>query len=579
MEVLVHLITNSNRVVSIDELLETYWPGLVVEESTVHRVISQIRSSLGDSASNPKYIKTISKRGYKAIAGTRPAQLSRGSTIKIGKLSTAILGCLLAVVTATFFYWTKTGPEEVVEQIEIPDLSIAVLPFVNMSDDAANEYFSDGVSEEILNVLAKIPELRVTARTSAFSFRGKGATISEIGRQLKVTHVLEGSVRKSGEQIRITAQLIEAGSEFHVWSETYARELDDVFAIQDEIATEIAEKLELTLNNRSSSAQEIDGQAYSLYLQALFLRNQYTQEGLVAALDLLEQVLLIAPDFSPALFLMGMSLAESNIERSPEVREWIDRANANDPYYAPPVAMLGYIAIEQNDLVTAERFVSRALSLDKTDYWALFAASMLSTALGRTEDRINLSRYILERDPVNTGAYWELGIALWDEGKFDESIETAQKLLTLSPGADLGHYLYAINLLYKGELQEALVEIEQEPYELFRLVGSIIIYHALGEQETADLLLKELIAKYSTERAYFIAMTVAYMGQKDLAFQYLDTAAEDNTFGMIGILKNQHFGNLYEDPRWQQFLEKINRAPEQIDAIEFKVDLPESAIL
>ena len=178
--------------------------------------------------------------------------------------------------------------------------SIAVLPFVNMSEDKANEYFSDGISEELLNLLAKIPQLQVTARTSSFSFKGKEIGIPEIARTLHVAHVLEGSVRKAGNSVRITAQLIKAGTDTHLWSQTYDRKLDDIFAIQDEIAADVVKQLKVTLLGAAPKARTTDPEAYALYLQAVQLGRQFTAEAFQQSDALYRKVLAIDPRYAPA---------------------------------------------------------------------------------------------------------------------------------------------------------------------------------------------------------------------------------------------------------------------------------------
>ena len=182
----------------------------------------------------------------------------------------------------------------------IPEKSIAVLPFVNMSEDKANEYFSDGISEELLNLLAKIPQLQVTARTSSFAFKGKEIGIPEIARTLHVAHVLEGSVRKAGNSVRITAQLIKAGTDTHLWSQTYDRKLDDIFAIQDEIAADVVKQLKVTLLGAAPKARTTDPEAYALYLQAVQLGRQFTAEAFQQSDALYRKVLAIDPRYAPA---------------------------------------------------------------------------------------------------------------------------------------------------------------------------------------------------------------------------------------------------------------------------------------
>src|SRR6476659_7120447 len=234
----------------------------------------------------------------------------------------------------------------------IPEKSIAVLPFVNMSEDKTNEYFSDGISEELLNLLAKIPQLQVTARTSSFSFKGKGVAIPEIARTLHVAHVLEGSVRKAGDSVRITAQLIKAGTDTHLWSETYDRKMDDIFKIQDEIAGEVVKELKVKLLGAAPKVRTTDPKAFALYLQARELGRQSTAEAFAKSDALYRQVLEIDPRYAPAWnglasnFLNKANMGVlSNQEGYARARETVEKALAIDPDYALAHTRLGFIAI------------------------------------------------------------------------------------------------------------------------------------------------------------------------------------------------------------------------------------------
>jgi serine/threonine-protein kinase len=249
--------------------------------------------------------------------------------------------------------------------------SIAVLPFVNMSSDPEQEYFSDGISEEVLNLLAKIPGLQVAARTSSFSFRDQNLEVPEIAERLNVAHVLEGSVRKAGNEVRITAQLIRADDGFHEWSETWDRSADDIFAIQDEIAADVAAQLKVTLLGAAPTVEATDLAAYALYLQARQLGRQGTAEGLERSMALYQQALAIDPDYAAAWAGLARDYyTQAGTELHPIdegyelARDAANRALAIDPEYAPAYAQLGYIAVYHGDLAAAARHLERALALD-----------------------------------------------------------------------------------------------------------------------------------------------------------------------------------------------------------------------
>src|SRR6476659_602123 len=257
----------------------------------------------------------------------------------------------------------------------IPERSIAVLPFVDMSAGKDQEYFSDGISEELLNLLAKIPQLQVTARTSSFSFKGKETSIPEIARTLHVANVLEGSVRKAGNNVRITAKLIKAGTDTHLWSQTYDRKLDDIFAIQDEIAADVVKQLKVTLLGAAPKVRTTDPEAYALYLQAVQLGRQNTTEAYKQSDALYRKVLAIDPRYAPAWSELSRNFYNetnmgllSNKEGFAQAREAARKALAIDSEYAPAHARIGFIAMSgDNDLASAALHLERALALDPAD--------------------------------------------------------------------------------------------------------------------------------------------------------------------------------------------------------------------
>jgi TolB-like protein/lipoprotein NlpI len=465
----------------------------------------------------------------------------------------------------------------------IPEKSIAVLPFVNMSEDKANEYFSDGISEELLNLLAKIPQLQVTARTSSFAFKGKEVAIPEIARTLHVAHVLEGSVRKSGNSVRITAQLIRAGTDTHLWSQTYDRKLDDIFAIQDEIAADVVKQLKVTLLGAAPKARTTDPEAYTLYLQAVQLGRQFTAEAFQHSDALYRKVLAIDPRYAPAWTELARNLANetsqgllSNKEGFAQAREAAMKALAIDPEYAPVHARLGYIAMYgDNDLAGAAEHLRRALALDPTNLDVLRNSAVLLNNLGRLDEAQVLDEAVVRRDPVNVAALHNLGIDQRNANRLDASIASFRTVLSLSPGRGGAHYNFSAALLLKGDAQGALAEIEQETSENWKMIGLPMAYHALGRKADSDAALAPLIAKWEKDSPENIAYVYAYRGEADKAFEWLDKAVEYGDPGIAGIVTENLFDSIHADPRWLPFLRKIGHAPEQLAKIEFKVTLPQ----
>ena len=505
-----------------------------------------------------------------------------GGITPVGRRFGKAIGIAVAALAAVAAGVLLVGRLRSKPGASVPDHSIAVLPFVNMSDDKANESFSDGISEELLNLLAKIPELQVTARTSSFSFKGKNVAIPEIARTLHVAHVLEGSVRKAGNQVRITAQLIRADTDTHLWSQTYDRKLDDIFAIQDEIAGDVVKQLKVTLLGAAPKVRTTDPEAYALYLQARQLGRQRTKEALHKADELYRKVLAIDPRYAPAWNGLSVNfINEANQGLLPEKvgfaqsREAVMKVLAIDPDYAPAHAVLGRIAMDaDNDLSGAAQQYQRAMALDPSDLDVLGASAGLLANLGRLDEALAVEEAIVRRDPVNVTGFSNLGLSQRDAGRFDAAIASFRTVLSLAPGRGLAHYGLGVALLLKGDAKGALAEIEQEENEVWRMIGLSMAYHALKRKADSDAALAAPIAKYEKDAPFNIAYVYAFRGEADKAFEWLDKAVEYGDGGLSEIVTENLFDKIHKDPRWLPFLRRIGRAPEQLAKIDFKVRLP-----
>ena len=463
----------------------------------------------------------------------------------------------------------------------VAEKSIAVLPFVDMSQAKDQEFFSDGISEELLNLLAKVPQLQVAARTSSFSFKGKQIEIPEIARQLHVANVLEGSVRKSGDQLRITAQLIRAAEGYHLWSETYDRKLDDIFKIQDEVAGKVVKELKVSLLEPPPKTRTTDPKAYALYLQARQLGRQYTAQAYEKSDALFHQVLEIDPRYAPAWERLAnnfLNKAGDGVVSSQEgyarARELAEKALAIDPGYAPAHDKLGLIAMYQNDDAGAANHVERALALDPTNLDVVGNASTFLKHLGRLDESLALDEAIVRRDPVDTTSLFNLGSKQLSSARYDEAIASFRTALSLNPGMGTLHFALGVALLLKGDAAGALAEIEQDTGEIYRMIDLPMAYHALGRKADSDAALAALIAKYEKDAPYNIAYVYAFRGEADKAFEWLDKAIEYHDAGLSQIVPEKLFDNIRSDPRWLPFLRKIGKAPDQLAKIKLKVTLP-----
>jgi TolB-like protein/DNA-binding winged helix-turn-helix (wHTH) protein/Tfp pilus assembly protein PilF len=601
-DLLAYLVTHSDRVVDKDELLDAVWPGRAVTEGAISRAVMKARAAVGDDAHDPRIIKTVYGKGFQFVAAVEKHRAPKGriarSSVQKARselVRSGVFGAFAAVVAIGIFVayrsWLVPPAAEQVSDssdaaeghhVTAPALdyapnSIAVLPFVNMSDDAANEYFSDGISEELLNLLAKIPELRVTSRTSAFSLKGKDIGAREIARELNVVHLLEGSVRKAGNRVRITAQLVDARSDTHLWSKTYDRRLDDIFAIQDEIAAAVVEALKLTLLGDTPKAQAVDPEAYTLFLQARHLNAQGTLDAFEQSIGLYKKVLEIAPGYARAwrgLAVNYVNQANKGLRPKGEsyslAREAIANALTIDANYARAHAMLGVFAMTlDRDLVAAAPHFSRALELQPQDVVLHSYASSFMLRLGRLDAVIDFRERDVRQDPLDPIGYNNLAFVYAMAGKSDEAIAAVKTLLMLAPEYNAAHYTWAKALLLKGEREAALEIINQEPSEVWRLIGQAIAYSALNRTNESDEALNQLIGRYAEDWAYYIAVVFAFRGNSDRAFYWLDIATRNHDASLTYAAIEPLLANIHDDSRWSPFLERIGMAPEQLNSIEF----------
>ena len=463
------------------------------------------------------------------------------------------------------------------------DPSIAVLPLVNMSDDKSNEYFSDGISEELLNLLAKVPKLRVIARTSSFAFKGKEVDIQDIARKLNVAAILEGSVRKSGNTVRITVQLIRASDNSHLWSENYDRTLDDIFKVQDEIAATVVAKLKISLLGAAPTVRPVDARAYPLILQAKFFSDQQSTASRAQAVTLYQQALAIAPGEPRAWTgLVKVYINQGGYGDRPAAeayglaRQAAQQALASDPDNAVAHSFLGRIASDvDGDLVVAAQQIQQALALDPSDPQVLNNAGVFLAGLGRLDQSTALDLYLVAHDPANPVGHNNLGTVYYLAGHWDQSIASLRTALALSPGFSGAHETLALALLFKGDTAGALLEMQAEADESIRLEGLVPVLHALGRKSESDAALATLIAKYGKDQAFFIATALAYRGEADRAFEWLDKARANHDPYLYTITVEPMLAKLHTDSRWLPLLRKLGKAPEQLAKIKFTLMLPQ----
>ena len=500
------------------------------------------------------------------------------------KLDIAIIAVLAAAVVLllTDRFVLRHGVNADVPAASIPEIdkdpSIAVLPMINMSEDKGNEYFSDGISEELLNLLAKVPKLRVIARTSSFSFKGKDTPIQDIARALQVAAILEGSVRKSGDTVRITVQLIRAKDSSHLWSETYDRKLDDIFKVQDEIAANVVGKLKITLLGSVPTARRVNPKVYPLILQADALVSQSTTASLAQALALYQEGLAVAPD--EARLWSGLGRFYYSRRAGPEdIRLAIEaqkKAVALDPDDALAYSRLAFITLRtDNDAAAAASRFQQALALDPANVKVIGNAGTFLQSLGRLDEALPLFEYVAIQDPANPVSYFNVGTINFYARRWDQAIASFRTALRLSPEFTTAHFFLGVALLLgRNDAAAALQEFEAEPADEMKLTGLAVAQHALGRAAESDAALATLTANHAQDAAYYIATVYAHRGEHDRAFEWLDKAVANHNQNLFTIASEPQFDRLHDDPRWLSLLRKLGKAPEQLAKIQFNVALP-----
>jgi TolB-like protein/thioredoxin-like negative regulator of GroEL len=448
------------------------------------------------------------------------------------------------------------------------DRSIAVLPFANMSSDPEQEYFSDGVAEQVLDQLSRIPDLRVIARTSSFTFRGKDVDVPTIAQKLNVSHVLEGSVRKSGNRVRITAQLIKAADSSQLWSETYDRELTDIFAVQDEIAAGVVRQLKVTLLGGELPARKTTAsvEAYNLYLQGRYMYDRHGEQDMARAAGLYRQALAIDPSYAAAWAALAQAqwvpadLGYTDVnEGARDALESSQKALTLDPQNAQAHLVTGLVQFaHEYDWAAADRSFQRALANDPGASDAMLGAGFLALGLGRVDEAAALFQRAVEHSPVSPSPRVWRGLAYATSNHLDEAEREIRAALQLSDRFSSGWYWLGVVLLSKGEPEAALAAMQTEPVESWRLPGLSLAYHALSQHAASDAALKQGAESFGTFMAYQIGQAHAYRGEVDEAFAWLDRAYHQRDAGLAYFLKTDPLlDNIRADPRYAALLLKL----------------------
>ena len=624
VQVLQELIAHAGSVVTREHLIALLWPRGVVDFDTgLNTVIRKLRSALGDTSGTPRYIETLPRRGYRFIGALDPdpeaasAALAAPTPIPSGhepvaqdeapppaattiapvqrpRLPALALIAALAVaalLAGGYALWrTRPGASVTSVRVEAPSRpgrpanvvstgaaassppphSVAVLPFVNISGDKEQEYFSDGLTEELLNSLAQIDGLQVAARTSSFSFR-EHPDIADVARKLNVTTVLEGSVRRSGHTIRITAQLNDAVTGFHLWSQTYDRDLSDVLKLQTEIATAVASALKVTLLGGEATRIELGGTsnpaAFDAYLRAsqAYIPRRDAAE-IPTAIAAYGEAIRLDPNF--ALAYAGRSEALSQYTQESytgaAAREGLEKAEADARHaiaLAPKLAQahlaLAYVFEGSLDFERAGQEYERARALAPGAANVLLMSGHFAVMMGKPTEGLSALRYAAILDPLARASHVVLGDALYLTRRYKEAVAEFTEAIRLAPDYKYSYGGRGLALYALGDLQGARASCEMHPDHWVSRECLPIVYHKLGRHSDAETELRKFKSALGEDYAYSYAMIYAQWGDRTRALELLDKAVRVRDAGLCFLKTDPLMDPLRDEPRFQAILREL----------------------
>jgi len=521
----------------------------------------------------------------------RPARFA----YRLGKLvlrNRALLGVSVAALAAILAAVGYARYRESLAQVTVSapakslvsDKSIAVLPFLDMSEHKDQEYFSDGLSEELIDMLTKIPDLRVPARTSSFYFKGKQATIADIAKALGVAHVLEGSVRKSGNTLRVTAQLIRVDNGYHVWSDTYDRKLEDIFKVQDEIANAVvaALRVHLLTAQQRSPKNELHNEhfeAYDLYLQGKQSYNQADVAGYSRAITAFHAAIALSPGYAAAYAdlalaqfwladqisgIPGYENALADAEKTGGIPgyesalAYAEKAVALAPGLAAGYSARGFLrAVYRFDFAGGRADLDKAVALNPGDAWVLHRSAILLGILGNLPEAIARDEQALALDPLSAEICMRLAFFLVADQQLARARPLYEKALAIAPHFILPQYHLGELELLEGQPERALATFRQTKVEDFRLTGQAKAEYSLGHRDLSQKILEQMIAERPTP-SMAIASVYAWRGEKDKAFQWAERAYTERDSGITWLKIDFDFRGLRDDSRYKALLRKMN---------------------
>jgi TolB-like protein/DNA-binding winged helix-turn-helix (wHTH) protein len=602
-QVLRMLLEREGNIVTREEIKGRLWANdtVVDFDHSINATIKTLRRTLGDSADNPRYIETLARRGYRLMLPIQylesapetglekdherreqPAAEMSENTAKVQEKTqrqvkphwwraALVLASIFILVGAGYISWRHF---RAIKPPKSEKIMLAVLPFENLTGDPNKEYLADGLTEETISQLGRLdPEqLGVIARTSVMGYKHKDERLDQIGRDLSVQYVLENSLRENGNDMRLTAQLIQVKDQTHLWSQDYDYPPKDILNVEDEVAKAVAHEIRMRLTSKTQAelaqSHPVNPDAFDAYMQGYYFFQGSTDKDTEMAAKYYERATQLDPSY--ALAWVGLSRArnwQANTGLIPAeeghrlAREAVERALALNPNLAQAHAQMARIKeLVDFDWAGTDASIRRAIALDPGDPENVRMAASLAEILGHLDEALQLGRRAVDLDPLNARSWENLGETEFFMGQLDEAAANSKKALEMVPDIWPGPIQLSRIYLMQGRPQDALPEIELVHYDPVRAFLYAIAYHALGRKKESDAALSELITKYHATNACEIATVYAFRNQPDEAFEWLERAYAQRDSGLIGnSLKVDPFlKNLHGDPRFAAFLKKLN---------------------
>jgi TolB-like protein/DNA-binding winged helix-turn-helix (wHTH) protein/Tfp pilus assembly protein PilF len=581
LETLLVLLENHGQVVKKNDLMQRLWPDTFVEEANLTRHISSLRQALSENGATGSYIETIPKRGYRFVAPVQVTGRSGPDAAEGGKPAVAprtsnrkLIGVFTAVVAVALVGWFAGRTLFPSPTVRAGKIMLVVLPFENLSGDPEQEYFADGLTEEMITQLAILEpsQVGVIARASSMKYKQARKSVAEIGRELGVDYVLEGSVRNDGGRVRISAQLIEVRDQTHIWAQNYDSSLSGVIALQDDAATAIAREVQLRIVSPVLAARRrtpANAQAYEAYLKGRHQWNKRTKEGLKKGLEYFDEALAADPTYAQAHAGIADSYAMLASYAMMEAREAMPRAEAAakralelDETLPEAHAALAFALFARADWENAEKEFRRTIQLNPSYSTAHQWYARFLSATARHSEAWAEAQRATELDPFSTSARINLGFCAYYGRRYDQAIEEMKRVLQIAPDQPWAHLFLAMSYFGKGMTTEGVAEaVQTRPLSGGRPGYSEAYGHALsGHKVEARRILSFWKGRMQEESVepLFLAGVHAALGEHDEAFAMLDQEIRERKILMPLINVEPWLDPLRPDPRFQELLRRLN---------------------